>query len=321
MVTGGRSRIAAAGRTGLFPLVLLGLFLLSPPRHADAAVLEVLSSDATTRTVLHELGETVTPRDPQRIVALHNIFAEAALLCGRVPVGLVEHGRKVPQHLEAALAGVQSVGQQGAPDFEMILSLRPDLILATATVYRQSYPLLSAIAPSILIDEPKDDWRPWLLSVGRALGCELAVAEGIEAYDRRASEVGNRLRASHAGETVLVLRVREKDIRIYGGGRRSGPVLYRDLGLTPHRLTPLEEDSLTISNEMIPQLTADHIFLMVEDAGKMQGLQATTLWRNLPAVRAGHVYDVDIEPWNRSSGPLSFRRIVDDVDAFIVGPK
>lgn len=301
--------------------MLLCLFMLVAAAQAQTTALDVISDDAKGRTISHALGETVAPLNPQRIVTLHNVFAEAVLVCGKTPVGTVEHGRGLPRHLQAALEGVKSVGQQGAPDFEAILSLQPDLILATSTVGGQSYPLLSAIAPSILIDEPNDDWRLWLLSLGRALGCEQAVTEEIEAYDRRVGEVASRLRASHPGETVLVLRVREKDIRIYGGGRRSGPVLYRDLGLTPHPLTPVDENSVTISNEIIPQLTADHIFLMVEDAGKMQGLQATALWQNLPAVKAEHVYEVDIEPWNQSSGPLSFRRIVDDVDAFILGPR
>lgn len=312
----GQYRSIASGRRLVFPMVFAGALLLAS-QPAQSGSLEVVSSDGQMRTVSHELGQARIPVDPQRLVTLHNIFAEALLVCGKVPVGTIEHGRKLPSHLAEALKGVRVVGQQTTPDFETILSLQPDLILATATEHGQAYPLLNAIAPTLLVDEPKEDWREWFLATGQALGCAKPVADAIAAYDQRASEVKGRLKIAHAGETVLVLRVREKDIRVYGGARRSGQVLFRDLGMEPHSLVPLEENNVTVSNEIIPQLTADHIFLMVEDTARMQGLQATTLWQSLPAVKNGHVYEVDIEPWNQSSGPISFGRIVDDVARLI----
>ncbi|MFC5385617.1 iron-siderophore ABC transporter substrate-binding protein [Aquamicrobium segne] len=259
------------------------------------------------------------PASPVRVVALHTIFAEAMLVCGIVPVGTVVHGQAIPRHLKAELRDAVSVGQSSAPDFEAILGLAPDLILATPTAQRDSYPLLQAIAPTVLLEEPGANWREWLRAVGVMTGCQEQSDKAIAAYDKRALEIRERLQASHAGETVLLLRVRDKHIRIYGGARRSGPVLFHDLGLTPHSLVPMAENNLVISNEIIPQLTADHIFLMVEDQARMQGLRDTVLWNALPAIRNGHVYEVDIEPWNQSNGPISFRRIIEDVARNMLG--
>lgn len=65
----------------------------------------------------------------------------------------------------------------------------------------------------------------------------------------------------------------------------------------------------------LPELTADHIFVMVEDAGKMTTIEQSELWQRLPAVAAGHVYRANIEPSNQSVAPMRFGMIVDDVAA------
>jgi iron complex transport system substrate-binding protein len=57
---------------------------------------------------------------------------------------------------------------------------------------------------------------------------------------------------------------------------------------------------------------------MVEDAEKMTTIEQSELWQRLPAVQAGHVYKVNIEPWNQSVGPISFAVIIDDVSAALL---
>lgn len=320
---------AVAIRRGLSaPLfgVLLGLAATlalpsAPASSAEPAQFEVVSQEPGGRVVMHAMGRTTAPLLPVRVVTLHNIFAEAMVACGQSPIGTVEHDRGLPPQLVSGLAQAVSVGQQSTPDFEAILALKPDLILATATEQKQNYALLSAIAPTILVDEPRGDWRGWFAVVGEVLGKQASALAAIQRYDAQAAEAKVRLAATNAGETVLLLRVREKDIRVYGGRRRSGPVLYKDLGLTPHPLVPMAEDNVSISSEIIPQLTADHIFVMVEDKAKMQGLQGTSLWQGLPAYKNGHIHYVDIQPWNQSTGPISFGQIVKDVADGMAGPR
>lgn len=280
---------------------------------AYAQVAEVISANETGRIVLDGRGETEVPLNPQRIVALHNIFSEALVAFGTAPIGAVERPSGLPSQLVDALDGTQSVGLHNAPDFEAILALEPDLILGQADQMAENYELLSAIAPTLLLDEPDTDWREWYIGLGDALGLEEAAQAAVAAYDDHAAAVRDELAAARPGETVLLLRVRERDIRVYGGARRSGPVLYTDLALTPHALVPLDENHATVSNEIIPELTADHIFLMIEDEEKMAGIEETALWQALPAVVSGNVYKVNIEPWNQSTGPISFTYIVDDV--------
>ncbi|ODT81516.1 MAG: hypothetical protein ABS76_11800 [Pelagibacterium sp. SCN 64-44] len=292
-----------------FALLLLGS-ALSP---AFAQTAEVVSTTDTARIVRDARGEVEVPLEAGRIVALHNIFSEALVAMGTAPVGAVERPSGMPGQLLDALKQTQPVGDQDAPDFEAILALDPDLILAQADEIGDNYELLSAIAPTLLLDEPEGPWREWLHGLGEALGRVDQADAAIAAYDARAAEVKAQIAAIRPNDTVLLLRVREKDIRVYGGSRRSGPVLYQDLGLNPHPLVPLDVEHVTVSNEIIPDLTADHIFLLAEDEAKMAGIEATALWQGLPAVKAGHVYRVNIEPWNQSTGPISFGFIVEDV--------
>src|SRR5690606_9969949 len=110
------------------------------------------------------------PLEAGRIVALHNIFSEALVAMGTAPVGAVERPSGMPGQLLEALKDTQPVGEQDAPDFEAILALDPDLILAQADEIGDNYELLSAIAPTLLLDEPEGPWREWLHGLGEALG-------------------------------------------------------------------------------------------------------------------------------------------------------
>lgn len=308
--------IASRNRTRLTLAALHGLACLTLPAAAQMA--ELVSSTETSRTIEHAAGQTEIPANPVRIVTLHNVFAEALASMGLTPIGSVDRPNGMPSQLADALKDTETVGNHSEPDFERVLTLEPDLILAQEKQQGDNYDRLSAIAPTLLLDEPEHDWREWYRGLGAALGHQPEVDATIAAYDAKAAETKAELAEKRAGETVLLLRLREKDIRVYGGARRSGPVLYVDLGLTPHQSVPLEEDHQEISLENLTQLTADHIFLMIEDEDKMTTIEQSDLWQRLPAVAAGHVYRVNIEPWNQSVGPISFGVIIDDVRAALL---
>lgn len=301
---------------GLLGAAALGAILCATPTMAQIA--QITHSTDTTRTVSHAKGETEIAAAPQRIVTLHNVFAEALTAMGLSPVGSVDRPSGLPSQLKDALANTTSVGNHSEPDFELVLSLEPDLILAQDSQQGDNYDRLTAIAPTLLLDEPDAEWRDWYHGLGEALGQAEAADAAVAAYDEKAAAAKAALAEQRPGETVLLLRVREKDMRVYGDARRSGPVLYTDLGLTPHPMVPLDEDHQEISFENIPALTADHIFVMVEDADKMTAIEQSNLWQRLPAVTAGHVYPVNIEPWNQSVGPISFAVIIDDVSAALL---
>ncbi|MGU3576046.1 ABC transporter substrate-binding protein [Brucellaceae bacterium C25G] len=281
--------------------------------YADENVAVVIKREGASKTVKHLGGIIEVPLAAHRIVTLHNSFSEALIALGLTPIGAVERQQGAADQLKNALINTPSVGDQNSPDYEKILTLQPDLILAVSDVSSQNKDILQAIAPVIELREPDLDWRPWLQGLANVLERQDDAEKLIEAYNERAEKLREKLQANHKNETVLLMRVRQKDIRIYGTGRRSGPVLYRDLKLTPHRLVPIGKNYEAISNELIGQMDANRIFLMVEDAERLGNIEKTALWQGLPAVKSGQVYKVNIEPWNQSSGPISASVILDDV--------
>jgi iron complex transport system substrate-binding protein len=302
---------SAGKRLSIALASMLSVCALVAPSYGQVA--QVVSTTDSGRVVQHGAGETTVPLAPTRIVTLHNVFAEALISAGLVPVGSVDRPSGMPLQLVDKLEGVQSVGNHSEPDAERVLGLAPDLILAQAKQQADNYARLSDIAPTILLDEPEKEWREWYVGFGEALGRGAQIQQVIADYEAKAATAKGELEAALGDETVLLLRVREKDMRVYGGARRSGPVLYEDLGLNAHASVPLAEDHAEISLENLTQLTADHIFLMVEDESKMSSIEDMDLWKRLPAVASGQVYRVNIEPWNQSVGPISFGVIIDDV--------
>lgn len=86
--------------------------------------------------------------DPQRIVALHNVFAEALVALGLSPIASVERRSGLPSQRIDALKDTASVGSHSEPDFERVL------ILAQQSEQDDNYDQFSAIAPMLLLDEP-----------------------------------------------------------------------------------------------------------------------------------------------------------------------
>src|SRR5262249_17477405 len=90
----------------------------------------------------------------------------------------------------------------------------------------------------------------------------------LDAFDARLTAGREQLAKIAPGEKVVFLRVLPAEIRVYGTASPTGALLYQGLGLTPSAITPVGEHAASISMELIPDIDADHIFLLdqTEDA-------------------------------------------------------
>ncbi|MDZ7851643.1 MAG: iron-siderophore ABC transporter substrate-binding protein [Halomonas sp.] len=264
--------------------------------------------------VLRDPRDLDVSENQKRIVALDAFFAEMLAAMGLPPVAMTMRADGTPPtHLADALGDIASVGLHSVPDYEAVIGMRPDLIVGQAARFASEASLLGSIAPTLLLNEPADDWREFMTALSDGLGRRAEAEQAISAYDRRVANMRESLASRGRRPTVLLLRVRQKDIRIYGGERRAGLVMYRDLGLEPHALTPIDNKNITISMEIMPQIDADVLLLMAEDEARMSSIEQSELWRRLPAVQAGRVHRVNMTWWNRSVGPISFGRVLDDI--------
>lgn len=87
------------------------------------------------------------------------VFAEALAVIGLSPICSADRPSSLPEQLLFALADAVSVGRHSEPNLELVLSLDPDLILAQERQRADHSDWLSAIALTLLLNEPEEEWR------------------------------------------------------------------------------------------------------------------------------------------------------------------
>lgn len=105
---------------------------------------------------IYNLNQTkIIPVHPKRLVVLSVDFLEYALTLGITPVAAPKEGGYIFLHpLPIQWQKIEEVGGSFglSVNIEKILSLKPDLILAKS-YQKDIYPLLSKIAPTIIIND------------------------------------------------------------------------------------------------------------------------------------------------------------------------
>lgn len=267
-------------------------------------------AEPATRTVTHLKGETTIPTEPQRIASLDYRLTDFLLALGIKPYATVTYpGGGMPPYLDAsALEGVQPLGDE--PNLEATLKAEPDVILgrkAQSDLYDQ----LTGIAPTIIADSPSKDWKQELKNYGAMFGREQQAEDWLNAYQAEADQAKAEIaKAVPKGSTFLYVRIMPKEVRVHGPEQALSAVLYDDLGLTPAQGVEGLDDVVPISLEVLPDYDADYIFVET-GAPKADGdkdaednrsrIEQTSVWKNLKAVKEGHVYDMP--QWIISEAP------------------
>lgn len=268
---------------------------------------------AQEKTVKDEIGHEVKiPADPKRILGIY--LEDELLSLGIQPFKQSKIGTWSGQdYLGLSIPAIDVSGS-----VEAVLEAAPDLILEN--VYDEKrYGQFSKVAPMYSFKDARADWRATIRTLGDLFGKADKAKDVIEKYDQRAKQAGATIKQKIGDQTVAIVRIHTKEIRLYGGPGYAGPVVYQDLGLTPSKLVKeliLDKNGkvVPISLEMIPQLDADHIFITTDTGAedKTKELLANPLWQSLPAVKKGHVYQVNFETWMKS-GPIADGKKIDDV--------
>ncbi|MFE5317642.1 ABC transporter substrate-binding protein [Paenibacillus sp. NPDC056579] len=271
------------------------------------------------RNVKHLLGETVIKGEPSKIVSLHPWLTDFLLSMDLKPVAAPSSGpnsSKFSWYLEDKLTATKNIGWQiPQVNLESVLALEPDLIAANQN-HDKVYDQLTKIAPTIAIEPVKDDkgnrkMRETFLAFARMLDKEAQAKQAIAKYDERVKQGRERVKQKIGNQTVMFLRVTDKDLRYYSPSLFE--VLYSDLALTPPPLIPDSSKSYdALAIEKLPEINPDHIFLLVENEDKVTEIEKLSLWKQLNAVKNGHVYKVDYDLWFQGFGPIANEKMLDD---------
>ncbi|WP_138754358.1 ABC transporter substrate-binding protein [Paenibacillus sinopodophylli] len=267
------------------------------------------------RVVTDEMGNEVTiPADTSHIIGIY--LEDELVSLGLTPIRKSRIGAWSGQDYLGLT--VEDIDVQG--DVEAFVKAEPDLILTNVYEEKQ-YEQLSKVAPMYAFKDARADWRSTIRTLGDLLGKADKASEVIASYDQKAADAAAELKAAVGDETVAILRVHAKELRLYGGPGYAGPVLYNELQLKPAKLVQelvldKNEKVVGLSMELIPQLDADHIFLTVDTGAEEQSKQLieSELWKSLPAVKKGQVHEVNFETWMKS-GPIADGKKIEDVVA------
>lgn len=290
-------------------LTLIGLSLILTP-----------AASVLARDVTHVMGVTSVPDQPLRVVALTNEATEDLIALGIVPVGAARSSNADPwfDHVAEALKDTTVVGEELAPNLELILSLEPDLILGNKKRHEQIYDQLSAIAPTVYVENITGQWRQNLAFYAEAVGRQTEGEAVLQGYEDRVAAIKAGL-GDQVNETVGLVRFIAGQNYAYNNDSFSGSIL-RDIGFA----RPAAQDKAglaeTITLERIPELDGDRLLHFSYETGdggataEAETWMASPLWQNLDVAKAGQVYGVSDTVWATAGGVLAAHLALDDIE-------
>ncbi|MGG4488525.1 ABC transporter substrate-binding protein [Metabacillus idriensis] len=284
-------------------------------------------------TVEHAMGTTEIKKKPEKVVILTNEGTEALLALGVTPVGAVKSWLGDPWygHISDEMTDVEVVGDESALNVEAIAALKPDLIIGNKMRQEDQYEKLSKIAPTVFSETLRGDWKENFSFYAKALDREEEGKKVLADYDARIAEMkanaGDKL-----DQEISVVRFMAGTTRIYYKDTFSGVIL-EELGFArPANLEKLFSDNpddlfvREVTKELIPEMDGDYLFYFTyapaetkADAEKQaEEFTNDPLWKNLDAVKAGKVYQVDDAIWNTAGGVKAANLMLDELEKIVL---
>ncbi|MGE6629973.1 ABC transporter substrate-binding protein [Bacillus sp. NPDC077027] len=274
-----------------------------------------------TRTVESAIGSTDIKGTPKRVVTLYQGATDAAVAMGIKPVGVVESWLEAPKYkyLRDDLKDVKIVGQETQPNLEEIEKLNPDLIIASKVRHEEIFDQLSEIAPTVAT-ETVFTFKDTVNLLGKSLDKEDKSKELLSKWDDRVADFKAKAEKNIKNwpMSVAVLNFRADHARIYQTGF-AGSIL-TELGFEgPKDVKDKKQDIITLTDkESIPQMNADVIYYFMdkEDSAVQKSYKEWTshpLWKQLDAVKADQVHEVDEITWNMAGGIIAANLMLDDI--------
>ncbi|MBG9794163.1 ABC transporter substrate-binding protein [Paenibacillus dendritiformis] len=290
------------------------------PSSATASEVSAAADDSGAkvsgeRTVMDELGHEVTiPADPKNIFAPN--MEDSLLKLGVKPVAQWSNGSLGHDYLQEELKDVPKLDfSAGLPSPETLMSYNPDLIILHTETYAQNgnYEAYSKIAPTYVFKNASGNIEKSLTAIGDLLGKSEEANQALQAYQQKVKQAQEKLKEAVGEKKVAIIRFAHKGVSLMGGQYLCGYVVHRDLGLGISDLVG-KENSANISMEILPELDADYIFVINaynQGTERMKEMMESPIWKSIPAVKQGHVYEVSNKYW-LGSGLIAYEKIVDD---------
>ncbi|WP_172253159.1 ABC transporter substrate-binding protein [Saccharibacillus deserti] len=284
------------------------------------------TADAAPRVYQDLYGEVTIPADPQRVLVTSSRYAEYLASMGEAPDMVLYTSSVEPDYRTQYLKeqGIEMIEYpQYEHNFELLLSLAPDLIIAPGiSVDEGTHEQMTKIAPTVALDSTVE-MEESMPKLAQLFGKQSESEAELAAYHAKTAEASRTLDAALGDKTVLVLRVEAKQYRYLGDDEQRGgaiKLLYHELGLNvPEAIAGAEDWFTPFSLEFLPEIDPDYILLEKRVVDGEDGtefydqLMKSSLWKGLRAVKEDHVIPVTTQDLVQGEGPIGYAHFTDNL--------
>lgn len=274
-------------------------------------------------TVVDQLGETVVPVNPEKVVVFDFGILDSLDQLGIEIAGVPQ--TNIPPYLEKYNdSQYVNVGSLKEPDFEAIANLQPDLIIISGRQLEVADEL-QKIADTIFLGVDNTDYMASFKSNMQVLGeifdKEAEVTEAIEEIETSIASIQEKSDAS--GANALIIMANEGNISAYGPGSRFGiihdvfgiPAIDEGIEISTHGMNVSYEYVVVQDPEYL--FVIDRNAVVAGEAGAEQMIE-NELIQNTKAYQNGNIIYLDPNYWYLSGGGLvSVSEMVKAVDGAI----
>lgn len=256
------------------------------------------------------------PKNPKKVVNFAYSYTGYLLQLG---IDVSSYSLDLEKNSPAFGDKLKDVPQLTTADTEAIAAQKPDVILVFAG--DDNLETLKEIAPVIEITYGKSDYLKMLTDIGQIFGKEKEAQAWLDQWDKKVATAKEELKGLiDTSSTFTVMDFFDKNIFLYGNNfGRGGELVYRALGFAAP--AKVQEDIINkegwfgVSQEALPEYVGDYVLVNVNDKTKeaAASLKESDIWKNLPAVKNGHVIEIDYNLFYFSD-PMSLDL---QIDAFV----
>lgn len=256
------------------------------------------------------------PKNPKKVVNFTYSYTGYLLQLG---IDVASYSLDLEKDSPAFGNKLKDAIQLTTADTEAIAAQEPDLILVFAG--DENLETLKKIAPVIEITYGKSDYLQMLTDLGQIFGKEKEAQAWLSQWEEKVDLAKNELSGLIDEKTTFtVMDFFDKNIYLYGDNfGRGGELVYKSLGFAAP--AKVQEDIISkdgwfgVSQEALPDYIGDYALVNVNSktTEAAASLKESDIWKNLPAVQANHIIEVDYNLFYFSD-PMSLDQ---QIEAFI----
>lgn len=287
----------------LLPVLLLLTLVIAACGNTEKKE-ETSSADTKKETITYksEKGDIEVPADPKRVVVLAG-FAGNVMALDVPLVGVDSWSKSNPKF---DLKDVQEVSEENV---EKVIELEPDLIIGYDTT--KNIDQFKKIAPTVTYTYGKVDYLTQHIEIGKLLNKEQEARDWVKDFKTRAADAGKEIKAKIGEDaTVSVIESFDKQLYVFGDNwGRGTEILYQEMKLKmPKKVTEmaLKDGYYALSPEVLPEYAGDYL-IFSKTAEADNSFTETDTYKNIPAVKNNHVFEVDSKEFYFND-PLTLER-------------